>query len=118
MPKLEERVARGVSWLDSRKPGWRDQIDTRTLNLRSCEHCVIGQVFGWAQVEDFSLNNQRAVYAFLDNVPDNYHNYGFAAGYDPDDPRGASYPELTAEWKRQIHTEQPKAKRTRTLAHA
>lgn len=40
-------VSEGAALLDSyRADGWRTRINTRTLEMRDPEHCVLGQVFG------------------------------------------------------------------------
>lgn len=46
MPTVEERVASGAYMLDVHAPGWRDKIDLDRLNVRSCDDCILGQVFG------------------------------------------------------------------------
>lgn len=41
------RVRRGLAWLEeTHGPGWEDKIDLATLNLRACDRCVLGQVYG------------------------------------------------------------------------
>lgn len=37
-------VERGALWLDEHVLGWADKIDIGTLELRSCELCVAGQI--------------------------------------------------------------------------
>ena len=46
MTKTQERVQRGIAFLDRNAPGWRDKIDLATLDLVNCKRCVIGQIFG------------------------------------------------------------------------
>lgn len=41
----ETRIAKGVEWLDSEHPNWRDEI-TEPLDMHDVEKCVIGQVLG------------------------------------------------------------------------
>ncbi len=43
---LTEAVQRGCAWLDSVKPGWEREIDLDGLEMGSCRHCVLGQMFG------------------------------------------------------------------------
>ena len=43
--KYNARIKRGIELLDQHKRGWRDKINLRTLDLGSCEHCVLGLVF-------------------------------------------------------------------------
>jgi hypothetical protein len=44
--ELQERVDRGVAYMNDVKPGWVEMIDLKTFNLFSSTDCVIGQVFG------------------------------------------------------------------------
>lgn len=46
MATVEERVASGMYMLDIHVPGWREGIDLGRLNTRSCEDCILGQVYG------------------------------------------------------------------------
>lgn len=39
-----ELVARGAALLDSRLPGWADQIDLESLNIADGCECVLGQL--------------------------------------------------------------------------
>ena len=43
--ELAANVARGAAWLDTEVPGWRDRIDTSTLDLADVSLCVLGQAF-------------------------------------------------------------------------
>jgi hypothetical protein len=47
---IAERVQRGASLLDTKFPGWVDQVDLSTLDLASGCDCILGQRFG-----DFNL---------------------------------------------------------------
>ena len=40
------RVAKGVQWLNENHEGWRDAIDTDTLDMGSDHTCIIGQIHG------------------------------------------------------------------------
>jgi hypothetical protein len=42
---VQERVARGARWLDGVRPGWRDALELRRLDIHSNVNCVLGQVF-------------------------------------------------------------------------
>jgi hypothetical protein len=42
----EAEVCAAAAMLDRVKPGWRDRIDPATLDLRSNELCVLGQLYG------------------------------------------------------------------------
>lgn len=53
---IAERVERGASLLDTRFPGWVDQVDLSRLNLESSCNCVLGQRFG-----DFMVGARRTL---------------------------------------------------------
>ena len=40
------RVVAGACWLDARIPGWENKISLHWLNIRSCTHCILGQIWG------------------------------------------------------------------------
>lgn len=42
---VEERVARGLEWLDSNVEGWVDKVEINSLRMASSCNCVLGQVF-------------------------------------------------------------------------
>lgn len=42
---IATRVARGADWLDQCYPNWWQAIEISTLDVASCHHCVLGQVF-------------------------------------------------------------------------
>jgi hypothetical protein len=44
--QLQERVDRGVAWLNRNKPHWLSLIDFDKLNIDSDEDCILGQVVG------------------------------------------------------------------------
>lgn len=44
--RAEARVASGAALLDQDKPGWVDEIDLKSLDLRSGRYCVLGQLYG------------------------------------------------------------------------
>lgn len=39
-------VLNGIKYLNEHHPGWLSRIDLDTLDLKSCQDCVLGQVFG------------------------------------------------------------------------
>lgn len=48
--EFQERIERGIQFLDLVKPDWADLIDLEGFDLNSAHECVIGQVFpksGW-----------------------------------------------------------------------
>jgi hypothetical protein len=44
--ELAERVERGAALLDERRPGWWDEVDVGSLDLRQCDLCILGQLWG------------------------------------------------------------------------
>jgi hypothetical protein len=42
---VEERVARGVRFLDRTQPDWRTRVEVKNLDLESECYCVLGQLF-------------------------------------------------------------------------
>jgi hypothetical protein len=64
---VQERVARGVRWLDGVSPGWRDAIALSALDIMSNTQCVLGQVFSDAAASDESTSG--AQYAVRHLVP-------------------------------------------------
>lgn len=87
----ETEIACGMALLDERRPGWRDEIDVKTLDLGSECNCILGQLDG----------------DYLDSVLDmglgigESRRYGFdISGHDRDE--GAAYAALTAEWRQAL----------------
>lgn len=87
MTTIEERVTKGVEWLDSERPGWTEHINLRLLDLAHCHRCVLGQLF-----DDFDLR------------PTELRPLDVAAlhGFERESPYQAEYADLTAEWRRVI----------------
>ncbi len=44
---IQERVERGAALLDKERPGWFTRLDLKTHQLRSSDHCVLGQEYGF-----------------------------------------------------------------------
>jgi hypothetical protein len=98
---VEQRVAKGLEWLDVNKPGWLDRINLTTFDLTDPCLCVLGQVFGdyWGsplvrEPDDWDIDiadaDQRgaASLGFV-NYPDNPRSF--------EDMRA-----LEGEWRRVI----------------
>lgn len=52
---LDQRVARGIEWLDANAPeGWQARINLHKFNMADPCRCVLGQVFGdyWDAMEN------------------------------------------------------------------
>ena len=81
---------RGALFLDERCPNWFSKIDIKTLDLGSCEQCVLGQLFG-------SYADGLAMLYSDSGVRDDAE-FGFAT----DEIDGDEYPRLSTAWKLEI----------------
>ena len=63
MSSLQERVDRGIEWLDERCPSWRSRIDIHTLDIKTGCNCVLGQL--------------NLVHQFIFVEQKEYPDYGF-----------------------------------------
>jgi hypothetical protein len=45
MEEISQRVAKGAAFLDTKAPGWHDQIKLPTLNMSRLYDCILGQLF-------------------------------------------------------------------------
>lgn len=86
-------AARGAEFLDQRRPGWADEIDLDTLDLRSLDDCVLGQLYG-----DWGAANRA--------IPEIEWNSGSQAyyGFELDGAPFSRdrYKALTDEWRDQV----------------
>lgn len=44
--EIEDRVARGSTYLDKKRPGWEDDINLDRLELCDGRQCILGQLYG------------------------------------------------------------------------
>ena len=86
-------IEKGIKWLNTNVPDWRQRVNKDTLDLRFWGKCVLGQVFGPLKIPDPILKLQ--------------YEYGFNAPINILQGEGdellAVYPEikeLTDEWKK------------------
>ena len=91
MKPYEAKVRRSAALLDEKKPGWWDdgepkKINLAILNLRDCDTCVLGQV--WGGVDGFSRAMDE-----LDLWGDDTQAFSTL-------DRG--YPTLTRRWREEI----------------
>lgn len=90
MNSIEERVAKGVEWLDANRPLWIREIDLYRLEMSSPCNCVLGQTFGnWWDRPDELAHDWPFGFSMRD-LPDEFA--------DDDE----AYDALTAEWRRVI----------------
>ena len=101
MSTIAERVAKGAALLDAEQPGWADRIDLDELELESCRHCVLGQLFsGGCPDPEACLGCEDG----FEHVTNSRPELDFPAlGFDKSRTDGdGAYSELTAEWRRLI----------------
>lgn len=94
----EACVARGVEFLDSDRPGWRDAIDLDELAVEDSGRCILGQVYAEDSRQPYHDQVTR-----LNGLGLSSWMLGFSGT-----PKTAPTPEecyelLNAEWKRVIH---------------
>lgn len=98
---IEERVSRGIAFLDSAVPGWRDHDDINDLDVRSGLDCPAALAYGgWFTATRLMPLRERdyakhgfMVYPSTDN---SWHGWNIESDADKE------YKALTAEWKRQL----------------
>lgn len=109
MRRFEQRVSRGIEYLNKTYPGWRQRIDLDTLSLIDCELCVLGQLTGYyseavdrmrRSVGDNNLYAPAQIGFTLQCSE--IQNEADCCGVDYSTISNLMFAELTAEWKRQI----------------
>lgn len=45
MAQYGDKIAAGVAFLNGENPNWFNEVDTKTLDMASCIHCIGGQIF-------------------------------------------------------------------------
>jgi hypothetical protein len=43
---VSARVENGMQLLDRVYPGWEKKVNLETLDIMSCRHCILGQLYG------------------------------------------------------------------------
>lgn len=108
MARVEERVARGVAWLDEHRSGWEKIIDLPKFDIVSTCNCVLGQVFAknWSN-DRYENTYDWAMEEF--NLWGVDEELGFDAQVAPEVPDSVwviafkqDYIDLQAEWERVI----------------
>ena len=51
MNDIQERVQRGIEWLDANVPGWVSRVEVKQFDITSACSCVLGQVFQESAVD-------------------------------------------------------------------
>lgn len=54
MTLMSRRVEKGAAYLDVKRPGWHEEINTATLEMDSPHNCILGQLY-----EDYSYGIHR-----------------------------------------------------------
>jgi hypothetical protein len=94
-----ENVARGAALLDQKIPGWEHQINVASLDIGSCNDCIIGQLFGGYYPDRLdSLFNCRV---YEDDYCKNRVEHGFT--WDRYDDSNVAADQLTQCWKHEIY---------------
>ena len=55
---FRKRVAKGMQFLDTVKPGWRGQIDLERLDMLHTRLCICGQLYG-------RYNNPKRIFTYV-----------------------------------------------------
>lgn len=102
----QQAVAAGVTFLNEARPGWREWVDTDTLDLSDSRNCVLGQVF-WREALGYCCTPFTAgTWALADYM----EKHGYSAddmpemptvmfGFERDGQEIRSYEELDYEWQ-------------------
>lgn len=103
---LAERVLAGVEVLDDCNPGWWKRIDLPQLDMRSCERCVLGQLYrNYADGLD-ELSSTLNVYPFegqdfgfdLPEDSEEYERFADGLATEEDNPAAWVWDEMAALW--------------------
>lgn len=114
---VQERVQRGVKWLDRHKKDWRKEVVVKDLDMSDGCRCVLGQVFakpaakeyeytdedikaGWVDAFTWVIGkfNRRRGSVVLCREP---AKYGFdCTDADTNEENNRDYANLQREWKK------------------
>ncbi len=63
---FSDKIKKGAALLDTQRPGWRERINTDTLNVARGEHCILGQIYGGfgTGLDCLDISGQAADYGF------------------------------------------------------
>src|SRR5713101_3083657 len=90
---FRKRVRRGIRFLDTVKPGWREQIDLERLDMLHTRLCLCGQLYG----------RHKNSYRVLRLSPADFVMYGFLpAGSDYGKTTCLPQDVLAQLWKKEI----------------
>lgn len=53
--EISTRVGRGVAFLDTEYPGWREKIDVDLLDIQLGNCCALGQLYGSYRAGEYKL---------------------------------------------------------------
>lgn len=90
MRKYEAQVARGITFLNKKKRGWRKKINIEMLNMLDSRHCIIGQLYG-------------SYYRFISDIfGDDYSDKSEDHGFTIIEGTPREFLALQKEWIRQM----------------
>ena len=91
MTNITERVERGATLLDKKRPGWEKEIDLDNLDMREPKCCIVGQL----HEGQFAMGlSQLGLLPWTEDNEVSSGVFGFTT------PRGVDeYAQLTASWK-------------------
>ena len=59
----QERIDKGIAWLDEVRPGWEKEINVERLDMSEMNNCILGQLFSNIRMVEFfvGLNDFKFV---------------------------------------------------------
>lgn len=91
MTTIQERVQKGIEFLNEARPGWIDEIDLDRLYLGSPCNCILGQLF-----ERYTYGLDQCKLAIYDG-----DNLGFDVPIE-EEQTTIDYDSLTKAWRQAI----------------
>jgi hypothetical protein len=116
MNRFTENVRKGMALLDEKRPGWFEETGVGYLDMRNCQQCMLGQLFGHFYDALSELFQWTTQWEQADNQDKTEFDRAVEHGFAVDDtlfPRKPNegitdhskrlYSELGAEWVKQIN---------------
>jgi hypothetical protein len=101
----KEAIERGIAYLDSLEPDWRDQVELDTFDMRSSGNDVLAQVTGLTFYDAVTAATLATGDSWSDALDAWAVSHGFALPNDPEqgeDEIDRSWDELTKAWVLEI----------------
>lgn len=113
---MNERVVRGVTLLDEKRPGWFDDIPVEQLNMGYAERCVLGWLYD-DYIDGVIALGLDTVFGLVDLRGDDFHDghpavlHGFDFGAEEITSElgivdYSTYAQLTRLWQKVITNRQ------------